>query len=79
MGMDENSDLKVETETLLFAVQEQALRTNAVKSNIDKTKGSPLCRLCGEECISHSSCMWMQSISTEGIRRGHDCIARIVH
>ena len=36
MGMDEESDLKVETEALMFAAQEHALRTNAVKFNIDK-------------------------------------------
>ena len=48
------SDLKVETEALIFAAQEQALRTN-VKFNIDKSVDSPLCRLCNQkgETISH--------------------------
>ena len=52
------SDLKVETEALIFAAQEQALRTNAVKFNIDKTKNNPLCRLCGEksESVTHLVC-----------------------
>ena len=48
-------DLKPETEVLLCAAQEQALRTNYVKFHIDRTVESPLCRLCGEkgEHITH--------------------------
>ena len=42
-------DLKVETEALIFAATEQALRTNYVKFNIDKSVNSPLCRLCGQK------------------------------
>ena len=40
------SDLKVQTEALIFAAQEQALRTNYIKHNVDKTVDSPLCRMC---------------------------------
>ena len=36
-------DLKVETEPLNFAAQEQALRTNSAQFNIDKSVESPLC------------------------------------
>ena len=39
------SDLKVETAALTFSAQEQALRTNYVKFNIDKSVDSPLCRI----------------------------------
>ena len=48
-------DLKPETEALLCAAQEQALRTNYVKFHIDRNVESPLCRLCGEkgEHITH--------------------------
>ena len=42
-------DLKVETEVLIFAAQELALRTNYVRFNIDKSMDSPLCRLCGQK------------------------------
>ena len=41
-------DLKVGTEALLCAAQEQAIRTNYVKHHIDKSNDSPLCRLCGK-------------------------------
>ena len=49
------SDLKVETEALIFAAQEQALRTNVVKCNIDKTGSGPLCTSFGEknETVTH--------------------------
>ena len=38
----QKSDLKVETEALFCAAQEQAIRTNYIKFNIDKTMESPL-------------------------------------
>ena len=41
--------LKVETEVLLCAAQEQAIRTNYMKYYIDKTGESPLGRLCGKK------------------------------
>ena len=49
------SDLKVETEELIFAAQEKALSTHAVKFNVDKTRNRLLCRLCGEknESVTH--------------------------
>jgi len=52
------ADLKIQIETLICAGQEQALRTNYVKSHIDKTVESPLCGLCGEKCqsVSHIVC-----------------------
>ena len=43
-----NGCLKKETEGLILAVQEQALRTYSVKHGIDKTSETPLCRLCAE-------------------------------
>ena len=42
------SDLKISTEALLCAAQEQAIRTNYVKYHIDRTSESPLCRLYGK-------------------------------
>jgi len=48
-------DLKIQTEVLIFAGQEQALRTNYIRYHIDKTVESPLFRLWGEkgESVSH--------------------------
>ena len=74
------SDLKIGTGALIFAAQEQALRTNYVKFNIDKSVDSPLCRLCGEkgETINHiiSEC---NKLAEKEYKRRHDNIARLVH
>ena len=42
------SDLKVQTEAMICAAQEQALRINYAKNKIDKTSENPLCRMCCE-------------------------------
>ena len=41
-------DLRVGTEALLCAAQEQKIRTNYMNYHIDKTSESSLCRLCGK-------------------------------
>ena len=43
-----NGFLKMETEGLILAAQEQTLRTNSIKYSIDKTSEIPLSRLCGD-------------------------------
>ena len=47
--------LKGYTKALICSAQEQALRTNYIKFHIDKTSGSPICRMCREkgESVSH--------------------------
>ena len=49
------SGLKKETESTIFAAQEQAVGTNYIKSVIYKENVSKDCRLCGkaEETIAH--------------------------
>ena len=48
-------ELKRETESLLCAAQEQAIRTNSVKYSIDKTSETPRCRSCNKdaEIVTH--------------------------
>ena len=48
-------DLKGCTEALIYSAQEQSIRTNHIKCNIDKTAKSPICGICGSrnETISH--------------------------
>ena len=74
------SDLKVETEALIFAAQEQALRANYVKFNIDNSVDSPLCRMCNQkgETINHilSEC---KMLAQKEYKRRQDSIARLVH
>ena len=49
-----SGNLKVETEDLICAAKDQALRTDSVKYHVDKSTESPLCRLCGEHIESVS-------------------------
>ena len=48
-------ELKRETESLIIAAQDQAIRTNYVKATIDKSQDDPKCRMCKQnnETISH--------------------------
>ena len=48
-------NFKRETESLLIAAQDSAIRTTHIKARIDKTQQNSKCRLCGErdETINH--------------------------
>ena len=74
------SDLKVETEALLCAAQEQAIRTNYVKHHIDKSTDDPLCRMCGKrgESVQHiiSEC---EKLAQKEYKRRHDNVAKKIH
>ena len=74
------TDLKIQTEALICASQEQALRTNYVKYHIDKTVESPLCRLCGEkgESVNHIVCE-CKKLAQREYKQRHDNVARAVH
>ena len=48
-------NFKRETESLLIAAQDSAIRTNHIRARIDKTQQNSKCRLCGDrdETINH--------------------------
>ena len=50
-----NGTLKCETESLVFAAQEQAIRTNVIKGKINKSQEQIKCRMCSkaDETINH--------------------------
>ena len=68
------------TESFIFAPQEPGLRTDSVKHSIDKTSGTPLCRLCGDatETVWHivSGC---RKLSQREYRKCHIKVALQVH
>ena len=72
--------LKAGTEALLFAAQEQAIRTKYMKCHIDKIGESPLCRMCGKkgESVQHitSGC---EKLAQKEYKRRHDNAAKKVH
>ena len=47
--------IKRETESLILAAQEQAIRTNLIKAKIDNTQEESKCRMCGkvDETVNH--------------------------
>ena len=51
-----DGSIKRETESLIMAAQEQAIRTNTIKVKIDNTQAESKCRLCGkvDETVRHS-------------------------
>ena len=75
-----NGYLKKNTEATIVAAQEQAIRTRAISSKIDKSGISPLCRVCGkrDETISHllTEC---GVLANSEYKTRHDGVAAIVH
>ena len=72
--------LKRTTESLVFAAQEQAIRTNYIKSKIDKTQDQSQCRMCGsaDETINHvlSEC---PKLAQKEYKRRHDWVGKRIH
>jgi hypothetical protein len=72
--------LKRETESLLVAAQNQAIRTNYRRAKIEKDGSSPLCRMCksSDETISHivSDCSKLAQTEHKG---RHDKVATAVN
>ena len=74
------SYLKLETEALITAAQDQALHTNAYNANVFHCSGDPLCHLCHSfnETLYHilSSCPFLAP--TRYLQR-HNSVAALIH
>ena len=73
-------ELKRETESLICAAQEQALRTNAIKNGIDPQGVSPLCRLYKEtvESVTHIVILCFVLVGNQ-YRKRHDKFGKKLH
>ena len=73
-------NFKRETESLLIATQDNAVRTNHIKARIDKTQQNSKCRLCGDrdETINHiiSEC---SKLSQREYKARHDWVGKGIH
>ena len=71
---------KYKLKPTICAAQEQALRTNYTKNEIDKTSENPLCRMCGErgETVQHIICE-CKKLAQREYKRRHDTVAKLVH
>ena len=76
----QNGDLKRETGSLIGTAQNESIRTNLVKANIDKSQGDSLWRVCRkvDESIDHivSGC---SKLAQKEYKRRHDNLGKIVH
>ena len=72
--------IKRETESLIMAAQEQAIRTNAIKAKIDKTQAKSKCRLCGkaDETVRPIVCE-CPMLAQKEYKRRHDWVGRNTH
>ena len=74
----QNGALKCKTESLIFAAQEQAIRTNVIKGKIDKSQEQKKCRMCSRahETINHivSECPKLAQY-----KKRHDWVGRRIH
>ena len=73
-------NFKRETESLLIAAQNNAVRTNNIKTRIDKTQQNSKCRLCGnkDETINHmiSGC---RKLAQNDYKTRHDWVGKVIH
>ena len=64
-------NFKRETESLLIAAQDSAIRTNHIKARIDKTQQNSKCRLCGDRDES--------KLAQREYKARHDCVGKVIH
>ena len=73
-------NFKRETESLLIAAYNSAIRTNHIKARIDKTQQNSKCRLCGDrdETINHiiSEC---NKLAQKEYNSRHDWVGKVIH
>ena len=75
-----NGELKKETEDLLLAAQEQAVRTKAINCRRDGTSDSCKYRLCNtkDETVDHLVCACSKIAQTD-YKEKHDKVATMLH
>ena len=73
-------NFKRETESLLIATQNNAIRTNHIKTRIDKTQQNSKCRLCGDrdQTINHiiSEC---SKLAQKVYKTRYDWVGKVIH
>ena len=76
----QNGDLTRDTESMIVAAQNQNIRTNLVKSKIDKSRKDMLCRLCkkADENIDHVV-SGRSKLAQKEYKRRHDNLGKTVH
>ena len=75
-----DGSIKRETESIIMAVQEQAIMINTIKTKINKTQAESKCRLYGkvDEKVKHLVCECPIFTQRE-YKRKHDWVGRKIH
>ena len=73
-------NLKRETESLLIAAPNNAIRFNHIKARIDKTQQNSKCRLCGDrdETINHIISE-SSKLAQKEYKARHDWVGKVIH
>ena len=73
-------NLKRETESLITAAQDNAIRTNYIKAKIDRTQQNSKCRMCGErdETVNHIESESSKLAQNE-FKTRHDWVGKVIH
>ena len=71
-------NLMRETESLLIAAQDNAIRTNHIKVRIDKAQQNSKCRLCRDETINAIITEWSK-LALKEYKARHECIGKVIH
>ena len=79
-GYDKRREYKRETESLIIAAQEQAIRTNAIKAKIGMTQAESKCSLCGNvnETVRYIVCK-CPTLAQREYKRRYDWLGRKIH
>ena len=75
-----DGSIKRETESLIMAAEEQAIRTNVIKAKIDKTQAKSKCRLYGkvDETVRHIVCE-CPLLAQREYKKRNDWVGRKIH
>ena len=71
-------NLQRETESLLIAAQNNVIRSNHIKTRIDKTQQNSRCRLCDDRRNNHiiSKC---SKLAQKKYKTRHDWVGKVIH
>ena len=71
-------NFKRETESLLIAAQNNAVRTNHIKARIDKTQQNSKCRLCGDRDETTNHIISECSKLAQEYKTRHDWVGKVI-
>ena len=79
LDMAKKSIFKRETESLLIATQNNAIRTNDIKATIYKIQQNSKCRLCGERYESINHIRECFNLAQKEYKIRHYRVGKVIH